>query len=77
MSYPSHYVHIVIDLENKFILTKDPMEINPSMQKSVSMISMFVAKAIGLGYKFVMDNKKDEEVYFGQADMLNENFVDK
>ena len=75
-SYPSHYVHIVIDLEKKFIITKDPMGINKSMQKSVSKIRMFVAKAFGIGYKFVMDDKKEEEIYFGQADMQRKKFVE-
>jgi hypothetical protein len=44
-----YYIHIVIDLEKKFIVTKDLMGINESMEKSVSKIRMFVAKAIGLG----------------------------
>ena len=43
----------------------------------MSKIRMFVAKAIGVGYKFVMDDKKEEEVYFFHSDMLNENFVYK
>ena len=30
---------------------------------------MFVAKAIDLGYTFVMDDKKEEVVYLGQSDM--------
>ena len=47
------------------------------MQKSVSKICMFVAKAIGIGYKFMMDDKKEEEINFGQAYMLNEKFVVK
>ena len=41
------------------------------------MIRMFVAKAIGLGYQFVMNEKKEEDVYFGQADMQSEKFVKK
>ena len=49
---------------------------NEIMQKSVSKICMFVAKAIGLGYQFVMNEKKEEEVYFGQADMQIK-FVEK
>ena len=45
------------------------------MQASVSNIRIFVAKAIGLGYQFVMNDKKQEEVYFGQADMQRKSFV--
>ena len=36
---------------------------------------MLVAKAIGIGYQFVMDDKKEEEVYFGQEDMQRNIFV--
>jgi hypothetical protein len=77
VSYPSHFVHITIDLDKKFILTKDPSGINELMQASVSKIHMFVAKAIGIGYQFVINEKKEEEVYFGQADMQSEKFVEK
>ena len=45
------------------------MGIDEGMQKSVSKICMFVAKAICLGCKFVMDDKKEEVVYLGRSDM--------
>ena len=77
VSNPPHYGHIAIDLQKKFIFTKDPMGISEIMQASVSKICMFVAKHVGIGYRFVMDDKKEEEIYFGQADMMNEKFVDK
>ena len=76
LSYPFHYVHIIIDLEKKIIITKELMGINKSMQNSVSKICMFVAKDIGVEYKFVMDDKKEEEVYFGQS-YMKEKFVEK
>ena len=44
------------------------------MQASVSNIRMYVAKAIGIGYQFVMDDKKEEEVYFCQEDMQRKKF---
>ena len=53
-----HYVHIIIDLEKKFILTKDPMGMNLSMQKSVSKIHMNIAKAICVGVMFSDGGKK-------------------
>ena len=76
MSYPGHFVHITIDLDKKFILTKDPSGVNVSMQTSVSNICKVVAKAIGIGYQIVMDDKEEEEVYFGQADTQSK-FVEK
>ena len=53
-----HYVHIIIDLENKFILTKESMGMNPSMQKSVSKIRMNIENAVGVGLSFVMEEKR-------------------
>ena len=47
------------------------------MQKSVGKICLFVAKIFVIRYKFVMDEKKEEKNYFGQADMLNEKFIKK
>ena len=37
---------------------------------------MVVVKAIGIGYQIMMDDKEEEEVYFGQADMQNK-FIKK
>jgi hypothetical protein len=56
LSNPPHYVHFAIDLEKIFIITKDPMGRNERMHNSVNKIHMFVAKDIGVGYKFVKDD---------------------
>ena len=37
---------------------------------------MNIAKAIGVGYNFVMDDKNDKDVYFGQS-YMKVRFVDK
>ena len=42
LSYPAHFVHIAIDLDKKFILTKDPLGVNEAMQASVSNICMLI-----------------------------------
>ena len=46
------------------------------MHGAVSKICMNIAKAIGVGYNFMMDDKKDADVYFGKSDM-KDRFVDK
>lgn len=46
------------------------------MHPSVSNICKVVANAIGIGYQIVMDDKEEEEVCFGQADMQSK-FVEK
>ena len=76
VSNPGHFVHITIDLEKKFILTRDPLGVNEAMQSSVNNIRQVVAKAIGIGYQIVMDDKEEEEVYFGDADMQSK-FVER
>ena len=43
--------------------------VNGSMQSSLNNIRQVIAKAIGIGYQVVMDDKEEEEVYFGDADM--------
>ena len=50
---------------------------NEGMQKSVSKILTNIAKAIGLGFKFITDDKKEESIFLGQSDMMNEKFLDK
>ena len=52
-----NYVHILIDLENKFIVTKDPMGMNEEMQQAVNGIHMNIAKAIGVGFNFMFLDK--------------------
>ena len=61
-----HFVHIAIDLDDKFILTRDPLG---NGSQASSNICKLIAKAIGIGYQIVLDNKEEKEVYFGQSDM--------
>ena len=51
------------------------MGMNPSMKKSVSKIPMNIAKAIGVGYSFVMDDRNDKDVYFEQSEIKDKEFL--
>ena len=68
-----HFVHIAIDMKDKFILTRDPFG---KGSKGSSKICKLIAKAIGIGYQIVLENKAEKEVYFGQADMQSK-FVER